>query len=88
VLPQVVADVLGREQAICDPSVGASFGSAILAARAASMIGDASDWVRIEQTLEPEPSTAEVYADLYARYRDLYPLTADAMHALARLGAS
>ncbi len=32
-LPQIVADVLGREQAICHPSVGASFGSAILAAR-------------------------------------------------------
>ena len=35
VLPQVVTDVLGREQSICDPAVGASFGSAILAARAA-----------------------------------------------------
>jgi xylulokinase len=52
------------------------------------MIDDASDWIRVERILEPEPSTAEVYADLYARYRDLYPLTADAMHALARLGAS
>ena len=83
-----MTDVLGREQSICDPAVGASFGSAILAARAASMIDDASDWIRVDRILEPEPSTADVYTELYARYRDLYPLTADAMHALARLGAS
>ena len=36
-LPQIVADVLGREQAMCDPVVGASFGSAMLAARAGSL---------------------------------------------------
>ena len=52
------------------------------------MIDDASDWIRIDRILEPEPSTVDVYTELYARYRDLYPLTADAMHALARLGAS
>jgi xylulokinase len=87
-LPQIVTDVLGREQSICDPSVGASFGSAILAARAASMIEDASDWVRVDRILTPDPSAADVYTELYARYRDLYVLTAADMHALARLGAS
>jgi xylulokinase len=87
-LPQIVTDVLGRDQSICDPSVGASFGSAILAARAASMIEDASDWVRVDRFLTPDPSAADVYTELYARYRDLYVLTAADMHALARLGAS
>ena len=62
-LPQVVTDVLGRQQSICDPSVGASFGSAILAARAASMIEDAGDWIRVDRILTPEPSTANVYAE-------------------------
>jgi xylulokinase len=87
-LPQVVTDVLGREQSICDPSVGASFGSAILAARAASMTDDATDWIRVDRVLQPDASTEDVYAELYARYRDLYVLTAADMHALARLGAS
>jgi xylulokinase len=85
VLPQIVTDVLGREQAICDPSVGASFGSATLAARAVAMIGASDDWARVERVLEPDRSAAETYARLYDGYRDLYPRTAEAMHALARL---
>ncbi len=62
--------------------MGASFGSAILAA------GNPGDWVRIERTLEPQTSTADVYDELYGRYLELYPRTAEDMHALARLGAS
>ena len=64
VLPQVVTDVLGREQSLCDPAVGASFGSAILAAPAAWMIDDASDWSD-RAVLEPDPSTPDMYAELY-----------------------
>ena len=88
VLPQVVTDVLGRDQSICRPEVGASFGSAMLAARASSLAGESNDWVRIERVLEPSESTADVYNELYDRYRDLYLRTADHMHALAELGAS
>ena len=70
------------------PFVGASLGSARLAARAASLIGEADEWVRIERVLEPNKLSADVYAELYHRYRDLYLRTADDMHALAELGAS
>jgi xylulokinase len=88
VLPQVVTDVLGREQSICHPSVGASFGSAMLAARAVSLTDSVGDWPRIERGLEPDASAAGTYADLFARYCDLYLRTADDMHALARLGTA
>jgi xylulokinase len=87
VLPQIVTDVLGREQSICPPSVGASLGSARLAARAAGL-ADEADWIRIERILEPTESSAGVYSELYDRYRDLYLRTAEDMHALAELGAS
>jgi xylulokinase len=87
VLPQIVTDVLGLPQAICPPDVGASFGSAMLAARAVGLAESAS-WARTERLLEPTASAAEVYADLYDRYRSLYRATADDMHALARLGAA
>jgi xylulokinase len=88
VLPQIVTDVLGRQQAICHPSIGASLGSARLAARGAGLSDQAEDWTRIERVLEPTESTAGVYAELYDRYRDLYLRTAEDMHALAELGAS
>jgi xylulokinase len=87
-LPQTVADVLGREQAICHPSVGASFGSATLAAQAVSLVGPADDWVRLERVLEPAASTAGLYAELYDRYREIYPRMANDMHALARVEAA
>jgi xylulokinase len=88
VLPQIVTDVLGRGQSICPPSVGASLGSARLAARAAALAGEADDWVRIERVLEPSESSTDVYTKLYDRYHGLYLRTADDMHALAELGSS
>jgi len=87
-LPQIVADVLGREQAICDPAVGASFGSAILAARAASLVTAPEDWARVERVLDPAAATADLYSDLYDRYLELYPRLAGEMHALARVEAA
>jgi xylulokinase len=86
-LPQIVTDVLGREQSVCHPEVGASFGSAILAARAISMGGEGSSWARVDRVLEPSAATAAVYDELYERYCGLYPRTADDMHALAALAA-
>jgi xylulokinase len=84
VLPQIVTDVLGLPQSICPPDVGASYGSAILAARAAGW--ESSSWAKAELVLEPNAASKGVYDDLYARYLSLYPATADAMHGLAGLG--
>ena len=85
VLPQIITDVLGAEQALCDPALGASFGSAILAARATSPADAPDDWVRIQTVLEPAPAHADVYSGLYERYLELYPRTAADMHALTEL---
>jgi len=85
-LPQIITDVLGREQSICPPDIGASFGSATLAARAASLLGAGEEWVRVERVLEPASGDADLYDELYGRYRGLYEHTADDMHALARVG--
>ena len=84
-LPQIVADVLGREQAMCDPVVGASFGSAMLAARAGSLTRDTDSWVRFDRVLQPQPASSETYAGLYEQYVDLYPKLAGDMHSLSRI---
>ena len=86
-LPQIVADVLGREQAMCDPAVGASFGSAILAATRrftrdrAWRLGAAGAHARAGRL------DRRHLLELYDRYRELYPRMAADMHALARVEA-
>ena len=84
-LPQVVADVLGRPQAMCDPVIGASFGSAMLAARAASLTTDTGSWVRHDRVLEPDAAGAATYDALFEQYAALYPKLAGDMHSLARI---
>jgi xylulokinase len=73
---QILADVLGaRLEATPDRSA-----SAVGAAFAAGMgVGMFGAWAEIERFVavtavaEPDPATEPVYADLYGRYRALYP---------------
>ncbi len=44
-----------------------------------------TDWAVTGSVVEPRPETREVYDALYAAYTQLYPLTKDIMHELARL---
>jgi xylulokinase len=81
---QIVSDVLGRAQVMPTVTIGACYGDALLAARAAGL-SDGEGWNPPAGTVEPDPATAEVYDALYAVYRDLYPATRDAAHALAAL---
>ena len=37
----------------------------------------------MQSTVEPDPAVVEQYEELYRLYRDLYPRTADTVHALA-----
>jgi xylulokinase len=37
----------------------------------------------VQETVTPRPAMAERYEELYGLYRDLYPRTADTVHALA-----
>ncbi len=79
---QLVSDITGRPQEIRTQSIGASYGAAFLAAQ---LIAPASidAWNPIQETVTPRADAVERYEDLYRLYRDLYPQTADTVHALA-----
>ena len=79
---QLVSDITGRPQEIRAQSIGASYGAAFLAAQlVASASIDA--WNPVQETVTPRPEVVEQYDDLYRLYHDLYPRTADTVHALA-----
>ncbi len=82
---QVVSDVCGRPQELPHQTIGASYGSALLAAIGTGLVPPATVWAETSRTVEPNPEHREVYDELYAMYRDLYPATQPTVHALARL---
>ncbi len=79
----IKADVLGVTVTVPAVSEGALLGEAMLAAIGAGRVSDpvaaADRFVRIAQRIEPDPSVAEVYAERYATYRELYPRLRDLM---------
>jgi xylulokinase len=79
---QVVSDITGRSQELRQQSIGASYGSALLAAQ---LVSDASVdlWNPVQQVLTPRSDAAAAYDGLYALYRQLYTASADVAHALA-----
>ena len=79
---RIVSDVLGRPQVVPSVTIGACYGDALLAARAAGL-SDGEGWNPVADTVEPDPVAGKVYDGLYELYRGLYPATRDAAHALA-----
>ena len=55
--------------------MGACYGDALFAARAAGLVDDDTVWASAAASVEPNPENREVYDRLYAIYRDLYPAT-------------
>jgi xylulokinase len=82
---QVVADVSGRSQELPRQTIGASYGSALLAAIGTELVPSSTVWAETSRTVLPDPGNREVYDELYALYRDLYPTTQETVHALARM---
>lgn len=82
-LPQIVSDVTGLEQAIPAETVGASYGDALLAAIGAGLVPADTDWTEIDRTLVPEAANRTTYDRMYELYRAAYPATAEICHALA-----
>lgn len=82
---QIVSDVTGRPQDLPAEGVGASFGDCWWAGVASGLVDRDSDWTRIEGHVEPDLEAHAAYEPIYRVYRDLYPATKDAMHALAEL---
>jgi xylulokinase len=80
---QIVSDVTGRPQDLPEQTIGAAYGDALLAARAVGLAEPSADWSRISATVEPNPENRETYGALYRVYRELYPATREASHALA-----
>ena len=82
---QIVADVCGREQHLPAQTIGASYGDALLAAIGTGLVPPSTDWSRVSGRIEPNPSNAELYDELYRTYRELYPATTQQVHRLADL---
>jgi xylulokinase len=82
---QIVSDVTGRPQELPAHTIGAAYGDALLAGRAAGLVDDGADWNPIAATIEPDEGNAEVYEELYGLFRELYPATRAQAHALAAL---
>lgn len=80
---QIVSDVTGRTQELPDQRIGASYGDALLAARAVDLADRTTSWATIGRSVEPRAGTRDVYEDLYTVYRDLYRATREQAHALA-----
>jgi xylulokinase len=81
---QIVSDITGLTQVIPTQTVGASYGSAFLAASLNSPVA-IEDWNPPLELREPNPNLADRYEQLYRSYRDLYLRTADVVHDLAAL---
>ncbi|KAB8170886.1 sugar kinase [Streptomyces sp. 3MP-14] len=82
---RIVSDVTGRAQDVPRHTIGAPYGDAFLAAVGTGLAaaGDLPAWNPVEQTVTPDPAVTARYDRFYALYRDLYPATREAAHALA-----
>ncbi|MEV6107048.1 FGGY-family carbohydrate kinase [Streptomyces sp. NPDC051940] len=82
---RIVSDVTGRPQDIPRHLIGAAYGDAFLAASGTGRAKppDIANWNPVVSTVEPDPRTTTLYDELFTLYRDLYPATRDAAHALA-----
>ncbi len=79
---QIVSDITGRTQLIPTQTIGASYGSAFLAAQTVGDVGiDA--WNPVKESREPRLELAEMYDELYTAYRELYTTTRTIAHTLA-----
>lgn len=82
--PQVVTNIIGKDQVLPTHTIGASLGAAMLAARAVTNI-DPSTWNPPAGLVTVDVESAETYDALYTRFRELYESTAPIQHALATL---
>ncbi|PQD99149.1 sugar kinase [Mycobacterium sp. EPG1] len=82
---QIVSDVTGRSQLVPEQAIGASYGDALLAGIGAGLVPATTDWARIAREIEPDPANRDLYEELYAGWRELYPATRAQVHRLANM---
>ena len=82
---QIVSDVAGISQEVPYLTIGASYGDAFLAGKAAGLLqhADIYRWVRPMSRVQANPSRKPIYDALYADYRLLYDQTRDIVHRLS-----
>jgi xylulokinase len=80
---RIVSDVTGCEQVVPEKTVGASYGSALLAASLISDV-DIAVWNPPRAVVKPDPRRVDEYVGRYGLYRELYPATLSIVHELAR----
>jgi xylulokinase len=82
---QIVSDVTGVTQELSTERIGASYGDALMAARATGLVGPQDDWNEVSDTVTPNEANREVYDRLYEVYQQLYPATKEQVHTLAKM---
>ncbi|MDT5335392.1 MAG: xylulokinase, partial [Mycobacterium sp.] len=75
----------GRPQLVPEQAIGASYGSALMAAIGVKLVAPETDWAKIEREITPNPAHRELYDELYGVWRELYPATKSAMHGLGAI---
>lgn len=85
---QLQADIYGIPVEIPAAEEGPAFGAALLAGVGAGIYTDVADAVqqsvRVIGVTEPDRERVQVYAELYATYKTIYPTLRATMHALGR----
>ena len=84
---QVISDISGTPQELPEVTVGAAYGDAFLAGRAAGLL-DATDihrWVKPQRVITPNAQHKAFYDAMYGQYLKLYEGTRDVVHALKAL---
>ena len=88
---QTLADVFGLPIATVQPSGGAAYGAALLAAVGCGMFGSVEEAVQAcietDSVVEPDNNAVAAYGELYGAYSRLYPALKGEFAALADLTA-
>ncbi len=84
---QIVSDVTGVRQELPRVTIGASYGSAFLAASAVEPV-DITTWNPVARVVKPNPDLSGVYGLLYGLYLELYEATSHISHQLAAIQRS
>ena len=82
---RILSDITGVTQRLPEQTVGACYGDAMLAGIACGLLDRDTSWTSMAETIEPNTENRELYDELYAIYRDLYPATRPMAHALASI---
>jgi len=83
---QLVSDILGRELAVPEQQIGASYGNAFMAGVGAGLFADLSairGWGKNYKVFRNEAQTHERYGRFYRIFRSLYESTNELMHELS-----